>query len=255
MKVKKEHMWQAYIDGELSATEMSAFEESLSASERRLLSGDVQFDRALSDRLAEDTQCPDDVWARTKALLEASASEHEDATPEKVVPFTPSRYRNIAMIVAAAMVTLMVSWVLPSITGNSLAPVILAEESVDELAARSEVDPTREDIQRYMQNNNYKIVLVPVNTMRIVKVHSGVRLLGASRSKNGKVAELFFECCHQPVKIILAERNTSEARAIGQAMGEDNDLQAVRGVGNYVAGVVSKHPSYGLLDIFAGQHP
>ena len=62
------------------------------------------------------------------------------------------------------------------------------------------------------------------------------------------------EIIQQPVKIIIAERGTTEAKIIGQAIGQDNDLQSLRLVDNYVVGVVSKHPTDGLLDIFAGQH-
>lgn len=255
MKAKKEHMWQAYIDGELSATEMAAFEETLSASERRLLSSDVQFDRALAERLTEDSCCPADIWARTKALLECQ-TQNEDTVelpPDNVVPMRPSWFRNIATIAAAAIITLMVSWALPSITGNS-APVILAETSVDELAANSEVEASAEHIQRYMIKHNYTLQLVAMDKLRIVQVHSDVQLLGAAHNRKGNVAELYIACCQQPVKIIIAERGTTEAKIIGQAIGQNNDLQSLRLVDNYVVGVVSKHPADGLLDIFAGQH-
>ena len=249
MNPKTEQMWQAYIDGEMSATEMAAFEESLSASERQLLASDVKFERALSDRLAEDATCPCDVWERTKTLLKSQTENSGD-----IVPFTRSRYQYYGTIVAAAMITLMVSWLIPAFTGPS-APVILAEGTVDELAALSELNnPSHEQVQQYMQQNNYKIRLVEINTMRIVQVHSGVKLLGAARSNKNNVIELYFACCGHPVKIILAERDTPEACDIGHALGQDNDLQDVRLVGNYVAGIVGKHPSVGLLDIFAGQH-
>lgn len=255
MQANKEQLWQAYIDGELPATEMAAFEESLSATERRALANDVQFDRALSQRLAQDAECPDEVWARTKALLESHAEDSNGDSPKNVVPLRRPWFPNIATIVAAAGITLMVSWFLPFITGRSTAPVILAEETVSELAAQSELnDPTLEQIQQYMQQHNYKMHLVAIETLRVVQVHKNVKLLGVSRSNNGDIAELYVACCNQPVKIILAERSTSEARAISRALGQDNDLQDVRLVDNYVAGVVSKHPAVGLLDIFASQH-
>ena len=255
MKAKKEQMWQAYVDGELSATEMAAFEETLSASERRLLSSDVQFDRAFNDRLAEDATCPDDVWARTKALLETQVTEAEtvELPPDNIVRIRPSRLRDFSMIAAAAIITLMISWVLPVLSPNT-APVTLAEQSVDELAAHSEVEPTPEQIQQYMHQHNYRLRLEEVESLRTVQIHGDVRLLGAARNQERDYGELYVACCQYPVKIVIAEINTPEAEILAEAMGRPNDLQAIRIVDNYVVGVVSKHPSVGLLDIFAGQH-
>ncbi len=252
MNTKKEHLWQAYIDGELSATDMVDFEESLSESESRLLASDVLFDRALSEGLAKDAACPDDVWARTKALLEA-----QPTVPTNDTPKNPILYRRawgpwgFATIVAAAMITLMVSWMMPSTS----APIILAEETVDELAAQSQVNANSADIERYMHENNYQLRLVAVETLHIVQIHSDVHLLGARRNYNGDVVELLVACCHQPVTIIIAERNTPLARIIAQEVANsESDVQATRNIGNYVAAVVSKHPAVGLLDIVAGQH-
>ena len=67
MDNNQEQVWQAYIDGELSATEMAGFEASLSPEEQERLTSDIQFVRGLSERLSEDAACPCDVWERTKA--------------------------------------------------------------------------------------------------------------------------------------------------------------------------------------------
>lgn len=251
MNAKKEHMWQAYIDGELSATDMATFEETLSASDRRLLSSDVQFDRALSERLSEDACCPADVWARTKALLESQSADAENDTPDNVVPLNRSWIRNFVTIAAAAMITLMVSWVIAP--GSDHKSVIFANESVGELAANSAVDASSEQIQQYMQQNNYELRLVALDKLRIVQLHGNVELIGAAHSNDGELIELYVACCRHPVKIIMAERNTPEAEFIVKSLGKDNDLQATRLVNGYVVGVVSKHHAVGMLDIFAEQ--
>ena len=252
MNAKKEHLWQAYIDGELSATDMAAFEETLSASERRLLSSDVQFDRALSERLSENACCPADVWARTKALLESQTAEADTDTPSTVVPLTRPWKRNLATIAAAAMITLMVSWVIAP--GSGPKSVIFANESVDDLAANSAVDASSEQIQQYMHQNNYTLYLIAIENLRIVQRHENVALIGAARSQDGDVIELYVACCKHPVKIVMAKCKTPEAAFISKSLGKDNDLQNTRLINGYVVGVVSKHPAVHILDIFDAQH-
>ena len=74
-----EDLWNAYIDGELSASEASEFEASLSDEDRALLAGEMQFENALADRLRQDSDCPADVWARVKAQV---------TEPSNVTPFS-----------------------------------------------------------------------------------------------------------------------------------------------------------------------
>ena len=49
----REQLWQAYLDGELSACEAAQFETTLSEAERRRLAAELRFDRALADRLRQ----------------------------------------------------------------------------------------------------------------------------------------------------------------------------------------------------------
>lgn len=58
MKKNLDMMRQAYLDGELSASEASEFEATLDAAERERLAAEVRFENGLAERLAQDAKCP-----------------------------------------------------------------------------------------------------------------------------------------------------------------------------------------------------
>lgn len=255
MNDNREHMWQAYIDGELTATEMARFEASLSIEEQQQLVSDTQFDRGLSERLAEDAACPDDVWERTKALLvEASASDETTVSfPARSKP--RSMFWGMATLAAAAGLAFVLSTFAPGGTGLNDMPIILEAATVDELAQKSQVDANPKAIEEFMHANDIDLDLLPESSMTMAAVHAPIKLVGAGISDNGEYIELYAGCCKEPVKILLVHRDSEAAKCIGQACGNGNDLQATRIVGDYLAAVVGKHPAHDILDIFAGQQP
>ena len=253
MEMNREQMWQAYIDGELSTSEMAGFEGSLNPVEQQQLARDVQFERGLSERLAAEADCPDDVWERTKALLLDKA-----AAEETVVPFKKRRPRRHSVLYGAgSLVAAAVLAFTTTMLGGSTnsAPIFLHAATIDDLAKRSVVEANLEAIQAFMHENNIHLDLLPENSISMAKIHTPIQLVGASKDDASDCVELFAGCCRQPVKILIVHRDSEAAKLIGQATNSECDVQATRIVGDYLTAVVGRHPAHDLLDIFAGQHP
>lgn len=254
MNTKREHLWQAYIDGELSATEAAAFEATLSESERRELTADVQFDRALSGRLSADAACPDAVWAKAQSLVEAEL---------KTVPIAGAQrkgwYWAAGTLAAAASIAFAISLYAPTGPIKDSSSVIHAASSLEELTALSEVGPGRDAAQRCLDEKGVDVDLVYETVLGSMGVHHHpIEIVGAREAMlNGDpVAEVLLGCCGHPVKLLLARHDSAAAHEIGLAAAQPGDVQATRVVGDYLAAVVAGgHPAHELLDIFGGQDP
>jgi hypothetical protein len=249
MDNNQEQVWQAYIDGELSATEMAGFEASLSPEEQERLTSDIQFDRGLSERLSEDAACPYDVWERTKALL-IQHSADEESTPKR-----RSMVWGAGTLAAAAALAFVISTFTPFGTPSGASPIILEAATIDDLVRQSQVPADLAAIQAFMHANDIDLDLLPEASIAMAEIHAPLYLVGASKSDNGDCVELYAGCCKEPVKILIVRRDSEAARLIGQATGSDSDVQCTRIVGDYLTAVVGKHSAHDLLDIFAGQHP
>lgn len=247
MSIERERHWQAYLDGELSASEASEFEESLSAGERERVAAELRFESALADALGQDAACPDLLWKRSVAML------REGRAPRR------ARRRwawGAGTLAAAVAVAFVVSVLAP--VNRALSPaVVLAAESIEELAAMSETAAGLDPVQRYLNRHGAKVELSPLDSLAIAEAHHGIVLLGArSQSAAGEpVIEMLLGCCGYPVKVVMAERGSDAAAEIGRsAAGGPGQVQSTRVVGDYVAAVVGDHPAHGLLDIFGEKH-
>ena len=241
----KAKFWQAYLDGELSVSEAAAFEAELDDEERQLLASEMRFESAFADKLSQNAACPDQVWDRTRALIEAQR-----------MPRRSMRrwYYGAATFAAAASIAFMISVFAPVDSSPSSA-VVMAAQSVEELAATSETPGDRESVHRYLLAHEVRLDLREPMSLHMAGTHPYIELVGArTEMANGEpVVEMLFNCCHQPVKILMVERGTKAALDIGQAAGAGHHVQATRMVGIYLTAVVSDHRAHGLLDIFEGQ--
>ncbi len=243
-----DRLWQAYIDGELSASEAAQFEASLSEADRERLAADMRFVRAVNERLSTGA-CPDPVWSRTRARLREHA----------MGPVNEGRrwYWGAASLAAAAVVAFFVSFYAADFGGVSDTSVIHAASSVDELTASSAVGPGRDNATRYLQGKGLELTLVDERVLESsLTPHRPIEIVGARQERyaGDHVTEVLFSCCRYPVKVLLAKRDSNAARALGEAAGRnDTDIQATRIVDGYLAAVVSKHTAHGILDAFAGQ--
>jgi len=258
MKENREMMRQAYLDGELSASEASEFEATLSTVEREQLASEMRFENGLAERLAQDATCPDDVWERTKALL---ADQHAPAPPTRLRRW----YWGAGALAAAASIVFFVTVFAPS--PFSPSAFVMAAESVRDLADTDESSSGHKGTQAFLQENGIYLKLkeeegggMVGNTTRPSRMYGGIRILGARIEKlpSGKpVVEILIACCRLPVKVLMAEKGSDVAFEIGEATAarKKNNILDTRTVDGYIAAVVSKHRSHGLLDIFEEQNP
>jgi len=265
MNEKQEHLWHAYVDGELSVTEMAKFEKSLTSADRNRLAGEMRFENGLADRLSENASCPQAVWDRTLSLLHEA--QEKEAAPDNIVSM-PRReeeasrrpwFWGAATMVAAATVAFAILYTPGSVLDKESPVVILAAESVDDLAAESEVDGGMDAMTQYLADHGVDLTLNDVDSLNMSKVHYGIDILGAKEEMLGgtPVVEMLFSCCDAPVKVVMAKQDSDAARYIGEAVSRgSSEIEATRVIhGGYLAAVVGRHPAHGLLDIFAGQHP
>lgn len=252
MKKNREMMRQAYLDGELSVSEASEFEATLDEAERERLAAEVHFENGLAERLAQDAKCPDDVWERTKALV---AEQHAPARPARLRRW----YWGAAALATAASITFFVAMYTP--TPPAAPAVVMAAESVDDLAATAECDASREAVQAYLHKHGIELEIGKIENVAKgpMRRHYDIEILGARSEKlpSGKpVVEILFGCCKEPVKVLMAEKGSDAAIEIGEAAGAQNKnhVLTTRTVDGYIAAVVGRHQAHGLLDIFDGQY-
>ena len=249
MSINREHLWQAYLDGELTVIEMSEFEASLDEDARERLAAEMRFEGGLAERLSQDVKCPDEVWERTKALLAGKQ--------EAPAPSFRRWYLGVATLATAATLAFMISLSGP-VNPDVASALMLAAETVEELAATSETDADADAVRTYLADHNVDLELNPMESLAIASAHHPLEIIGARTYEvNGEpVVEMLFGCCARPVKVMMAAQGSDVAILIGLASAHGNgDVQATRTVGRYLVAVVSDHPAPGLLDIFAdGQH-
>jgi len=238
----REQLWQAYLDGELSACEAAQFEATLSDAEQRQLAAEMRFDRALADRLRRDADCPDALWERTRAKLAPAAR--------------PGRARRLVLTGAALAAALLAVFVLPELypmgfsTGSD---VIHAARSVEDLIAQSETEPGLTNVQEYLDDKGVSLKLLKDCALfRGAPGHPPGKVLGVRQIRFGgtRVTEVFVDCCGRPVKFVLAPQGSRAARLLAEAAALHNDVQAANDVGDYAVAVVARHPADRLMNLF-----
>ena len=245
MSNDKARFWQAYLDGELSVSEAAEFEAELDDEERQLLASEMGFESALAEKLSLNATCPDEVWDRTRALIEAQQ------TPRRTMR---RWYYGAATFAAAASIAFILAVYAPMDTSPSSA-VVMAAQTVEELAAASETPGDRESVHRYLLAHGVRLDLREPMSLHMAGAHPHIELVGVrTEMANGEpVVEMLFACCGKPVKVLMVKQGTQAALDIGQAAGAGHQVRATRLVGNYLTAVVSDHSAHGLLDIFEGQ--
>ena len=267
MSADKEKLRQAYVDGELSAAEIAAFEAQLSAEDRELLAKETQFELALANVLRHDDGCPDDVWRRTQAQLAAHS-----APPRR------RRYTFVSMAVVAASAALALMILMRPATAPEVSDIPPAESArqaventpsipvvtltelevalpaltVEELAALSEIEAGEANTVAFLRDNGVDLHVQPLESLSIARVHYGIKALGARRGviDGSPVIQVLLECCGHPEVILIAAQESPAAERLNEVASVGGDVQAVRSVGNYVTAIVGKHRAQGLLDAF-----
>jgi len=234
MDDQRDKLWNAYLDGEMPASEAAAFDQALTQDERKRLEGELAFERGMAEALSKDAACPDDVWQRILEALPAGAA----ATP---TPF-PWYWKPVAALAATMLVTIS----LFAIRVNSAPPAFLGLTELNTLTleATDELDaPTLAKLNAFLEERNLDVALMP-----FAQGHHPMRLIGARESAyhDEQVVELLFSCCDKPVKVALVPQGGDAAEAVGKALG-DTVVKASRPVGSQLAVMVGRHEAPKLL--------
>ncbi|MCC6145770.1 MAG: hypothetical protein IT368_18340, partial [Candidatus Hydrogenedentes bacterium] len=144
--------------------------------------------------------------------------------------------------------------------------------SVAALADTSEVAAGEDAVNAFLANHGAALSVVDYREVQPKSMHA-VRLLGARQTQvdGDTVLELLYDCCGRPAKVLIAPRDSAAADHIleakhgakAQINWYDQDhspgegpyptglmgVQKTGEVGGFVAGVVSVHPTEGLLDV------
>ena len=262
MNVDKERMRQAYIDGALSASEISTFESKLTPVEKDRLALEIQFEFALADALGAGGNCPDDVWQRTRQKL---AQRRPSQARRWNGRRTTAAILTTGALAAAAIAVFVINQPTeePETPGDSAqiasapidpAPAItLGATTLEELAALSTIAPGEESAEAFLKENGVNLDVAPLTSLSIARVHHHLEVLGARKDMigNSPVFELLIACCGYPEKVVVAEQGTPAADEIGRAAGGQGQVQATRTIGKYIAAVVGDHQAHGLLDMFS----
>ncbi len=248
MNLDREKMRQAYLDGELSASETAEFEASLSAAEREQLEGELGLEAGLGEVLSRGVDCPEALW---KALESRMAGAQSDKTRHRF-----PAWRLVALGAAAAGIVFALGLFASQTDTVSSPAVVVAAETVDELALMSLSGPGIEEAESYLRDHHVEVQLLQPAKLGMASIHGGITVLGAREEAVGtdRVVSLLMACCNHPVKVVFARKGSAAAEAIGKAVGDGGQVQATRVIGDYVAAVVGTHSAHGLLDIVAGQH-
>jgi len=252
MKKNVEQYWQAHLDGELSASEAADFEASLTDAQREQLVIDMRVERVLTEHLSRDADCPDEVWERTKARV----AQLDKAKVREVAGRRHWYWGTATTLAAAAAFAFVISLLAPTGGSPDSSSLIFAASTVEELVATSESQAGSDSVEHYIREKGIKLYLEDDSFLEKLKIgggHHQLRIIGARQEMhNGvPVTEVLIDCCGRPVKILLVSLDSDVAGEISLATTQEGHIQATRVIGNYLAALVCRHESYGLLDLLS----
>ncbi|GMV99459.1 MAG: hypothetical protein AMXMBFR84_05980 [Candidatus Hydrogenedentota bacterium] len=242
MITREDKLWSAYLDGELSASEASEFDQTLTPAARERLSREMRFEKCIADSLSTGVRCPDDAWQRIS---------------ESVLAQTPKKAKRKAMDwvwygVTALAASLAIAVGLEINNWRNTPPdfLQLKADRVEDLQLQVAYETSDvEELSRFLKSNNVAL------SMEDPSVHSPRRhpriIYGAREAtyRGEEVMEVFFECCGQPAKIVVVPKGGAAAQAIGRAVA-NGKVKDAKPVGNFVAAIVSNHGgSAGMLEM------
>jgi hypothetical protein len=241
MSSEQEKLWSAYLDAELSASEATAFEESLTERSRQRLEAEVRLERGLGEALCADAACPAATWGRIEQMIRAQAA--------------PTRRWNPwwTRIAAAAMLALMAGSVWAYNHYVSTPPFLQPADSVMALEDLDELGPNWAYAENYLREHGIHLTLQPLDPGAL-DLHGRLEFLGASHVayRGDEVVQLLFVCCRKPIRVAVAPKDSRAAARMKAAVDGDR-VRGTREVGDYVVAVVGRHRADGLMNVFAAK--
>ncbi|NQZ56327.1 MAG: hypothetical protein HRT88_02500 [Lentisphaeraceae bacterium] len=229
MKKNDDRMWSAYLDEELSITELENFESGLSEAELEHLKNEKEFEKEVSTVLKDDIKCPDALW---QSVCEQVEEEENNNSSKKSKVWLFSTFA-----VAAAIVFIF------------LRPVVhyeLQPQSLAQLKASRLIENDLTKVNSFLTRNAVPFKLHEFND----KMHHNISLIGATEEEisGEKVTTLLFNCCGDPVKVYILPKNSKAEQYISKENSSWKSGMTTAMVNDYRLAVVSQHSSPELLE-------
>jgi hypothetical protein len=231
---------QAYMDGELSVEEIIAFETNCSALERREIAAEQGFEKAFVERVSQD-RCPVALWNDVRARI-ARESRGASLGWRRVWP----------MLAAAALLTIGGTLWLQGKSSKNTAPSLVEALSGDlhHYCEGVAVPGDIEKVRSSLTENGFHIKLSNPDP----ETNHTITLLGVSYHdvEGGRVAELKFSCCEQPVSVFVSNMPAERLAELLQTNDKAHRVYNVHErIDAYEVHAVSKHLPEDVLNLFS----
>ena len=236
---------QACLDDELPLEEVIAFEEQLTAADRRQLQAEREFERELAERLSQPAPCPEALWQRLETRVKAQGR------PALVRFVSSPRVRRLAA--AAAIALLLGLGALLMVPAGDQPPTFAGVKltaSLSDFAAWAETTGSAAELQASLAQHGFHVRLAdPASTTS----HHQIKLLGMRYVHDGKVemAQVMFDCCGQPVSVFVAPARCSWAPALPEVPANSVWHSAERRDARIRLIGVGPHRTDAVLDLFS----
>ena len=242
---------QAYVDDQLSVDEVVAFQEELSAADKKLLEQEREFERAFADRLQnEDVPgCPDALWGDLKSRVLRGETEIEADEPVAEAP-KPMRLTWLWQVVAVAAMIVLAATLLNRVDNVGSGDLIVLKQSNDlkEFAALADVSGDVSVIREALNDSGFAGVdlMAPDE-----EAHHKIEFFGMRTEMiNGKkAARLYIACCGRPTTAIITFDSEGLQFDESTINGTAYKASKLLGNGSRVT-LISPHPVKEVLDLF-----
>jgi hypothetical protein len=232
MKDIDDNLLSAYVDNELSVTEVDEFEQKVPPEILSHLVKEKKLEAAISGNLKEAPACPEKLWADILGEI------HEDPAVKRIS--FQKYYYSAALAVAA---TLFITF-----SGVFKSYPVWVPQTVSELAQNSAVKIDRQLVNQFISANGVQLQLG-----KLPETHHGrpLSLVGAALENiaGDEVVAVYFDCCGELAKVYFLPKESRAEKFMAQ---EDKKWHSgiVENVerGDYSIALVSQHSAGEILD-------
>ena len=247
MKVKKDELTrQAYIDEQLSVEEIIAFEQGLSRTGKIEIEKEKQFEQALVAKLADDVECPEELWNGIRARIALQSNSWFTILHFKMlrIKFFAAAALFMAIIAAAALV------IIPIRYDQLEKPSVLFSDNLTEFSRPAMLVGNYENVRNSLLKNGFTLDFNKPPNESIHKIELlGLRYLTIDR-KN--VAQLYFSCCARPVTVFIERKGVNWIHNDLQVENSYKTLfKANHELDNHHIFILGPHPPSDILGLFS----
>jgi hypothetical protein len=250
---------QAYIDGQLSVDEVIAFQDELSAQERKEVDQEMAFEQAFSNHLqhADATDCPPELWHDLQNRILRDDPEGIAPSTDVDTPSLPNQHPARALwfvqAIAAAAAIAIAAFLLTRNTATPPSTTAVAMALPTDLTAFASEAKLQGDVVKIRE----ALATTAFSDINILapstEDHHAIKFLGMNQETiDGEPAvRLFISCCNRPATILLTHADTKSLQF------DDKDLpkqvyRAEKPVGqNHRITILSPHTVDAVLNLFS----